>query len=377
MESLEVERCSLLEQLADETKTTPSPTVVDGGDNTANGNEKQELLSQSESSEPGRIGKADDTVALRLKLHESDSTIAALKAEINTMRSPELYARSQAAEVERLVEKAKRDAATIDALKSENTRLVMEAANGKDDMCQDDTDKAKTDDDPNQSLEEILGEVSRCVDPGAIRGDGPEDEFFGDSLVEDPTIRSMSTLPTDKAKIKSLEKKLREAKELEFSMKSRMNVLSAALNRETSKVSVVKSIPEQKGAESVGGVDKLASTNHEQEALIARLEKDIDDRDKSLLVLRSIIDRQKKEIMTQQSNFERWKKAAKDNLDETADVTMETETSRDVSQEEVEVMEDAYSRVAFSVTKAQDTIAQWMEKLPQCLPDDTQAAFGK
>ena len=393
MESLEVERCSLVEQLAEETKAAPatvSPTVAGGGNNTASGNEKKDVLDHSESSQPGRIGKADDTVALRLKLHESDSTIAALKAEINTMRSPELYARSQAAEVERLVQKAKRGAATIAALKSENTRLVMKVANGGD-MRQEETDKAKEGEDPNQSLDEILGEVSRCVDPAAIHGDGPEDEFFGDSLVEDPTIRSMSAPPTDKVKIKSLEKKLREAKELELSMKNRLDVLSAALSGETSKVAAENLIAEQKEA-----------SNDEQKALIARMEKDIDDRDKSLEVLRSIIDSQKKEIKTQWKNAERWKeeelvleeenkelkrtlrKAAKvvkkveiDNLDSTVDVTMETDTSRDASQEGVEVMHDAISMVAFSVTKAQDKISQWMEKIPQCIPDDTQAAVGK
>lgn len=333
MESLEVERRSLLEQLAG------------GGDNTASGNGKEDVLNQSVSSQPGRIGKADDTVALRLKLHESDSTIAALKAEIKTMRSPEL----QAAVVERLVQKAKRDATTIAALKSENTRLVMEAADGGGDMRQEDTDGAKEGNNPNQSLDEILCEVSRVVDPGAVRGDGPEDEFFGDSSMEmeDPTIRTMSSPPADKAKIKSLEKKL-----------------TAEQNE--------------------------ATASDQQKALIARMEKDIDDRDKSLEVLRSIIDKQKKEIKTQRENAERWKeeelaleeenkelkrtlkKAAKvakeveNKLDATADVTMETDTSQDATQ-------DIPSMVAFSVNK----ISQWVEKMPQCVPDDPQAVFGK
>ena len=201
----------------------------------------------------------------------------------------------------------------------------------------------------------------------------------------------MSAPPTDKVKIKSLEKKLREAKELELSMKNRLDVLSAALSGETSKVAAENLVAEQKEA-----------TNDEQKALIARMEKDIDDRDKSLEVLRSIIDSQKKEIKTQRKNAERWReeelvleeenkelkrtlrKAAKvvkkveiDNLDSTVDVTMETDTSRDASQEGVEVMHDAISMVAFSVTKAQDKISQWMEKIPQCIPDDTQAAVGK
>mmetsp|Transcript_31951 Transcript_31951/g.93954 ORF Transcript_31951/g.93954 Transcript_31951/m.93954 type:complete len:756 (+) Transcript_31951:1-2268(+) len=413
MESLEVERGSLLEQVA-EAEAVPatsgtSSTVPAGGENAARGDDEEDLLNRSESSQPGRIAtassKMDEAVALRLKLHKSDSTVAALKAEINTIRSPELYASSQAAELERLVQKTKRDAAAIAALKSENSRLVMETASGKS-VRDEDTDQVVAHGGANKPIDEILGEVSRCVDSGEIYGDGPEDEFFGDSLVEDPTIRSMSTPPADKVKIKALEKKLCEAKELEISMRSRLGVLTAALNGESSKVSAEKVISEQKEAEFEGNLDQLAAANDEQVALIARMEQDIDDREKSLEVLRAIIDSQKKEIKMQRGNAERWKegeraleeenkelkrtlkKAAKvvknaasnndqADLDATTDVTMETEASPNVSQEGVEIMEDAFSRVAFSVTKAQDTISQWMEKLPQCVPDDAASFVTK
>ena len=67
-------------------------------------------------------------------------------------------------------------------------------------------------------------------------------------------------------------------------------------------------------------------------------------------------------------------------IDATVDVTMESDAGPNVSnlsQEGVEVVEDPFSTVAFSVTKAQDTISQWMEKLPQCVPDDAASFASK
>ena len=266
----------------------------------------------------------------------------------------------------------------IAALRSENSRLAVQAAAG--------TGK-------NRPMDEIIGEVSRSVD--AYGDDGPEDEFFGDSV-----------------KAKSLELKLREAKERESSLQSRLDVLNEALDEEAYKGSAEKGISDQKEAELGGKLDKLAGTNDELMVLVARLEQDVDDRDKSLKVLRAIIGSQKKEIKTQQGKATRYKeeeraleeetkelkrtqkKAAKVvehvssgdddktnlEIDATVDVTMETDASpnvSNVSQEGFEVVEDPFSTVAFSVTKAQDTISQWMEKLPQCVPDDVASFASK
>ena len=209
-----------------------------------------------------------------------------------------------------------------------------------------------------------------------------------------------------------MELQLREAKERESSLQSRLDVLTEALDEEASKVSATKGISDQKEAELGGKLDKLAATNDELMVLIARLEQDVDDRDKSLEVLRAIIGSQKKEIKTQRGKAARYKederaleeetkelkrtlkKAAKVvehvssgdddktnlEIDATVDVTMETDAGPNVSnlsQEGVEVVEDPFSTVAFSVTKAQDTISQWMEKLPQCVPDDAASFASK
>ena len=66
----------------------------------------------------------------------------------------------------------------------------------------------------------------------------------------------------------------------------------------------------------------------------------------------------------------------KTDLNTTA-VTTETDATPEVSQEGIEISEDAFSRVAYTVTKAQDTVVQWIEKLPMCVPDDAEAAVGK